>query len=406
MAKHDFPYDFTDICEINYLPRVGRGKVEDVDCPFCGRKRKLNVNNTPGKLVARCNKCGWYGGILKFHGDLNSISDLREAKRDIEKKLSLDYSSEEYKKRSEMVRKAAEKAEKEEVTLPLAERSRLYNRMGQFLKLDQDHYNDLRKRGLSSLFIEARGYKTLPTYQDDRYCLARQMLSAGYNVKNLPGFYQDDKGDYCLKKFTRGFLIPVRSLSGEIEGYQIRKDNDKIKKVTHKDKQGNIILDENGKPKLFYDNKFWSLSSPTEKNGGKMHGVCHYAGAYIWDDDREQLVPVIKKKSVKFTEGPLKADCYYFLTGEPMLGILGADNAKQLKKKLEELLVYYPNIDTVEDCLDMDYLENPNVERAIEKIKATIEEMGLKYIRRTWNPEYKGVDDFALACRTGAYQKK
>ena len=88
-----------------------------------------------------------------------------------------------------------------------------------------------------------------------------------------------------------------------------------------------------------------------------------------------------------------------------MLGILGVDNAKQLKKTLEDLLKIYPDIDTVEDCLDMDYLENPNVERAIAKVKATIEDMGLKYVRRTWNSEYKGVDDFALAYQKGAYKK-
>lgn len=402
---HDFPYDFTDICEINYLPSVRRGKIEDTDCPFCGRQKKLNINNRPGKLVARCNKCGWSGGILKFHADLNGISSFRDAKRDIEEKLSLDHSSEEYKVRSAFVKAAAEKAKAEEVTLPLSDRSRKYNRMGAFLKLDSDHMADLIKRGLSAPFIEARGYKTLPTDREERYRLARRMQTAGYSVKNLPGFYMDENGDYCLKKFVRGYLIPVRALNGEIEGYQIRKDNDKLKKVTHKAKNGQVIMDNNGKPKLFYDGKFYTLSSSKEKNGGQMHSVCHYAGGYIWDEDREDLIPVIKKHSIKFTEGPLKADCYYYLTGEPMLGILGVDNAKQLKKTLEDLLKIYPDIDTVEDCLDMDYLENPNVERAIAKVKATIEDMGLKYVRRTWNSEYKGVDDFALAYQKGAYKK-
>lgn len=402
---HDFPFDFTDVCEINYLPPVGRGKVVDADCPFCGRQKKLNINNRPGKLVARCNKCGWFGGILKFHADLNGISTLRDAKKDIEEKLSLDHTSDEYKKRSAFVRKEAEKVKEEEVTLPLSERSRRYNCMASFLKLEDDHYRDLRKRGLSPAFIEARGYKTLPVDREERYRLARQIQTAGYSCKNLPGFYQDENGDYCLKRLTRGYLIPVRSLNGEIEAYQIRKDNDKIKRVTHKDKSGNVILDSNGKPKLYLDNKFWSLSTPAEKNGGKMHGVCHYAGGYIWDEDREDLVPVIKKHSIKFTEGPLKADCYYALTGEPMLGILGVDNAKRLKAALTKVREIYPDIDTVEDCLDMDYLENKNVERAIGKIKATVESMGLKYIRRTWNPEFKGVDDFALACRMGTYHR-
>lgn len=402
---HNFPYDFTDICRVNYLPSVGHGKIVDIECPFCGGKKKLNINNLPGKLVARCNKCGWSGGMLQFHADLNGIISLSDAKRDIEQKLHLDYTSDEYKKRSAFVKAEALKVREEEVMLSLAERCRLYGRMGQFLVLDEDHKMELRKRGLSKSFIEARGYKTLPTSQKERYLLARRMLSEGYNVKYLPGFYQDEKGDYCLKKFIRGYLIPIRGLNGEIEGYQIRKDNDKIQVTIHKDKTGKVIMDSNGQPKRYYDNKFYTLSSPTEKNGGKMHSVCHFAGTYIWDACREMLVPVIKKQSIKFTEGPLKADCYYYLTGEPMLGILGVDNAKQLKKRLEEILTFYPDIEVVEDCLDMDYLENENVERAIIKVKAVVESMGFKYIRRTWNPQYKGVDDFALAYRMGSYKR-
>lgn len=283
---HDFPYDFTDICEINFLQSVERGGVRDVCCPFCGRERKLNINNRPGKHVARCNRCGWSGGMLKFHADLNNLS-LRDAKRDIERKLSLDQCSDAYREKAALVRAEGLKEMHEEVTLSLHERSRRYCYMEKLLSLEDDHRRELGRRGLSPPFIEARGYRTLPTEKDQRYCLARQMHSAGYNVKNLPGFLQDEDGDYCLKKFTRGYLIPIRSLNCEIEGYQIRKDNDKLKKEVHMDKNGSVIRDYGGKPKLFYRNKFCCLSSPNEKNGGKMHGVCHYAGAYIWDERKK-----------------------------------------------------------------------------------------------------------------------
>lgn len=402
---HDFPFDFTDICEINYLRPVSRGKIENTDCPFCGAKGKLNINNKPGKLVARCNKCGWNGGMLKFHAELNGLANNKESKRDIEQKLSLDPSSREYQERSAFVKSKAEEAKKKEVTLSLEERNRLYSHMGGLLHLDEDHLKDLKKRGLSDAFIEARGYKTLPTDWESRYSLARRMLTDGYNVRNLPGFYMDNHGDFTLKKFIRGYLIPIRSLNGQIEGYQIRKDNDKIRYRTHKDKAGNVILDENGKPKMYPDMKFYTLSSPKEPEGGVMHSVCHYAGGYIWDEDRQDLVPIIKKNSIKFTEGPLKADIFYFLTGEPILGNLGVYNINQLKNMLLKLKEYYPNIDTVEDCYDMDYLENSNVDNAVAATKKMIEELGFKYVRRTWNPKWKGIDDFALAYKQGIYKK-
>lgn len=402
---HDFPFDFTDICEINYLRPVSRGKIENTDCPFCGAKGKLNINNKPGKLVARCNKCGWNGGMLKFHAELNGLANNKESKRDIEQKLSLDPSSREYQERSAFVKSKAEEAKEKEVTLSLEERNRLYSHMGGLLHLDEDHLKDLKKRGLSDAFIEARGYKTLPTDWESRYSLARRMLTDGYNVRNLPGFYMDNHGDFTLKKFIRGYLIPIRSLNGQIEGYQIRKDNDKIRYRTHKDKAGNVILDENGKPKMYPDMKFYTLSSPKEPEGGVMHSVCHYAGGYIWDEDRQDLVPIIKKNSIKFTEGPLKADIFYFLTGEPILGNLGVNNINQLKNMLLKLKEYYPNIDTVEDCYDMDYLENSNVDNAVAATKKMIEELGFKYVRRTWNPKWKGIDDFALAYKQGIYKK-
>lgn len=402
---HDFPFDFTDICEINYLRPVSRGKIENTDCPFCGAKGKLNINNKPGKLVARCNKCGWNGGMLKFHAELNGLANNKESKRDIEQKLSLDPSSREYQERSAFVKSKAEEAKEKEVTLSLEERNRLYSHMGGLLHLDEDHLKDLKKRGLSDAFIEARGYKTLPTDWESRYSLARRMLTDGYNVRNLPGFYMDNHGDFTLKKFIRGYLIPIRSLNGQIEGYQIRKDNDKIRYRTHKDKAGNVILDENGKPKMYPDMKFYTLSSPKEPEGGVMHSVCHYAGGYIWDEDRQDLVPIIKKNSIKFTEGPLKADIFYFLTGEPILGNLGVNNINQLKNMFLKLKEYYPNIDIVEDCYDMDYLENSNVDNAVAATKKMIEELGFKYVRRTWNPKWKGIDDFALAYKQGIYKK-
>lgn len=402
---HDFPFDFTDICEINYLRPVSRGKIENTDCPFCGAKGKLNINNKPGKLVARCNKCGWNGGMLKFHAELNGLANNKESKKDIEQKLSLDPSSREYQERSAFVKSKAEEAKEKEVTLSLEERNRLYSHMGGLLHLDEDHLKDLKKRGLSDAFIEARGYKTLPTDWESRYSLARRMLTDGYNVRNLPGFYMDNHGDFTLKKFIRGYLIPIRSLNGQIEGYQIRKDNDKIRYRTHKDKAGNVILDENGKPKMYPDMKFYTLSSPKEPEGGVMHSVCHYAGGYIWDEDRQDLVPIIKKNSIKFTEGPLKADIFYFLTGEPILGNLGVNNINQLKNMFLKLKEYYPNIDTVEDCYDMDYLENSNVDNAVAATKKMIEELGFKYVRRTWNPKWKGIDDFALAYKQGIYKK-
>lgn len=403
---HDFPFDITDVCRINFLEIPKSGKVSDITCPFCGSKKKFNVNAAPNKNIARCNKCGWGGGMLKLHAKLNNMN-TKEAKKDIEEKLNLVPSSEDYKKRSEQIKKIAEASAKEEVIMPISQRSSKYNHMISLLHLAEDHKENLELRGLKPSFIEARGYKSLPVEADSLTRLARKMQSDGYSVKNLPGFYLNDNNEYQLRRFTRGTLIPIRNLNGYIEGFQVRKDNDKIKYKTHKDHfTGEIILGKDGKPEKFATNKFNTISTPPEefKDGGKMHSVCHYAGSWNWNEEIGELVPVIKKNSIKFTEGPLKADIFYALTGEPMLAILGVNNVKQLKVMLEQLLKYYPNIDTVENCLDMDYMTNIYVQKAVTNCKEMIEALGLKYIRREWNPEYKGIDDFALAVKKGIYK--
>lgn len=399
---HDFDFTFADVADINSVPAVRQGKISNTGCPFCGKPGKFNVNDLPGKQVGRCNACGWSGGMLKFHMELNGLADPRAAKRDIEKRLSTGSAC---GRRYSPAMRGRNRTVAEEVSLEREERSRLYTHMADFLSLADDHRADMRKRGLPDAFMDARGYKTLPVEREDRYRLARQMHTDGYSVRYLPGFYMDDSGDYALTQCKRGYLIPVRYLNGQIEGYQIRIDSGKLRYKKHRDRNGGFILDENGRPALFADGKFRCLSTPGARMGGTFHSVCHYAGAYIWDEDRKDLVPVIKKRSVKFTEGPLKADVYYYLTGEPMIGILGVNNVRQLRKTILDILSYYPETDTIEDCLDMDYLDNPNVEKAVLAAENMVRDLGLKYVRKTWNPKFKGVDDFALAVRQGTYKK-
>ena len=46
----------------------------------------------------------------------------------------------------------------------------------------------------------------------------------------------------------------------------------------------------------------------------------------------------------------------------------------------------------------MDQMTNPNVRNAIRTMRAEVQKVaGIRYSKYTWNPAYKGVDDYLLS---------
>ena len=364
----DFGFNFFDVLRINLISSPFK-EAFDIECPFCRKSKKMNINAK--KAVAHCWNCGWSGGMLKFHKDLNGLGNNSDALRDINAKLNIHNFSDIKPSKTPI------KLSEPEISLSLSDRDRKYRLMLSFLSLKDEHREMLKKRGLSDRAIEHFMFKSLPETTRERYELARKMILNGENVKHLPGFFMGEANDYLLKNFGSGILIPSISLDGKIQGFQIRRD--KVKSYL-----------KNGT--LHKTAKYICLSTPEMKNGGKMKASTHYAGPFLFD-----MPDLSKISSLKFTEGLLKADVYYALTNEPILGVQGVENVKALKETLSYIISLYPNIKTIEDCLDMDYLTNPNVLRAEEKAKTVIKALGLEYKRVKWNPNEKGIDDFIFS---------
>lgn len=83
----------------------------DLDCPFCGGKRKMNINMT--KNLFRCNKCGISGNSITLHQKLTGVLTNSEAYKDL-----LMIFADETAERKKVYRSVAEKAQK---TVPLAD---------------------------------------------------------------------------------------------------------------------------------------------------------------------------------------------------------------------------------------------------------------------------------------------
>lgn len=53
--------------------------------------------------------------------------------------------------------------------------------------------------------------------------------------------------------------------------------------------------------------------------------------------------------------------------------------------------------------MDMDQMQKKEVRSAVLAMRREVQSIrGLKYMKYTWNPAYKGVDDYLLSCAAGA----
>lgn len=157
---------------------------------------------------------------------------------------------------------------------------------------------------------------------------------------------------------SKGFLIPVRDRDGLIQGLKIR-------------------LDDAGKP----DRKYRWLSTRGAPNGTRSYSWVHVTG----DTSR---------KRAYLTEGPLKGDVASFLGSDALFVCIGGVNAiGGLRKTLEGLKVR-----EVVEAMDSDQMTNPHVRGAVLAMRKEVQRIpGIRYYKYTWDPAYKGVDDYLLS---------
>ena len=103
------------------------------------------------------------------------------------------------------------------------------------------------------------------------------------------------------------------------------------------------------------------------------------------------------RKSVAVIEGTLKSALYYELNNrrEPVLSVFGVNNYKACKALLTDLKELCPDLEQVDECFDMDKLTNEDVAIGCKELEIICHELNLKYHSRKWNPQFKGIDDYA-----------
>lgn len=290
-----FNYDITDVVYLLQLRvRHKNSSSMDVNCPFCGEtKGKMNINLQ--KNVFRCNRCDASGGMLELYGRLHGVSSA-EANRQIREALGKG----EYRTDYQVVHKE----EPEEIfNAELADADvidRTYQEMLSLLTLNDKHQEDLKKRGLTEEQIKIQRYRSVPLFGIKN--MVQKLLESGQTVKGVPGFYEDQDGKWTINFTSKnsGILIPIQSMEGKIQGFQIRLDQ------------------------VMEGRKYIWLSSVKFQNGVSSGSPVHVIGNL----DAEQIY---------LTEGALKGTIAHYLSGDTFICVAGVNQYRNLKPVLEML---------------------------------------------------------------------
>ncbi|MDR1205190.1 MAG: DNA primase [Peptococcaceae bacterium] len=341
-----------------------------VDCPLCGDTRgKMNIHIR--KNVFRCNYCGEHGGMLGLYAKARGISSS-DAYYEIRDTLQTGNFPSGYGIQTVQTTTSVQNAEPASMETIHQTLSTLFS----ILSLSEAHRRNLRNRGLTDEQIEKLGYKSTPSY---RLCpsLTERVTRQGCTVKGVPGFYLGKDGQWTVKFNTKtaGILIPVRGIDGWIRGAQIRLDTP--------------IKDENGDADKDGAKYLW-LSSRDKHMGVTSGSPVHFAGDPF-------------ARTVYVTEGSLKADIAHCLTNRSFVAVAGANNLGQLDPALSTLARNGTKI--IVEAHDMDKYRNEMIDMGASRIHKTARKYGLEFRRLTWNPNYKGIDDWQLALRKKAMDK-
>lgn len=364
--KHDLPFGIMDVAGLLRLNirRRAPGQVY-VDCPICGDRRgKMNLNTA--KDLWRCNYCGEGGGMLSLYAKVYGVSNS-DAYREICDALAVNGFSPDYtvpEKATPAEAEQSDAASVQEVHQTLSMRLSM-------LTLIPAHRAHLQSvRGLSDDEITRFGFKSTPPPFLCR-SLTNRLVKAGCRVQGVPGFYVDDNGCWTVKfhQRTSGIIIPIFGVDGLIHGAQIRLDHPLKDKDDPPEKTGV---------------KYLTLSSTGKRMGTTSGSPIHFVG-----DPCSRVVYV--------TEGCLKADVAHALMHRTFAATLGANNTA----KLDELFAFLHRNGTEEiiEAEDMDKYSNEMVGKGASKIYALAAKHGMRCRRLTWNPNYKGIDDWQLALR-------
>lgn len=370
----EYPFSILDIaCLLRLTIRRELADSVYVDCPFCQkRKGKLNLNLS--KNVWRCNRCGKSGHMFELYAQLRGLQ-VSEAKLELIDLLAAGTPMEGIQAsapsmpvgprsvRRELVEQSP-RAAPEEV-------DRTMCAMLDMLSLTPAHREHLHsKRGLTDAQIEYLKLRSTPSYKR-RHTIPRRLMDRGYTVAGVPGFFVDKYGKWTANftTWTAGILVPSRRIDGLICGAQIRLDKPIKEDESDPDDKGTKYI--------------WFSTASKHRGTGSGSPVNLIGDRYA--------------RTVYITEGALKAGIAHCLIKRTFLSIQGANNLSGLEEVFHQL--HETGTQLIVEALDTDKFSNPDVAKGAQKIYLLAKQCGMQCRSLTWNPNYKGIDDWQVALK-------
>jgi hypothetical protein len=166
------------------------------------------------------------------------------------------------------------------------------------LTLSDAHRDALSQRKLSPEEIDRRQYRSLDAPAVNQAVAKLREAYEAEALLRVPGFGTCDGQVVFLQARLQGFLVPVRTLGGHIQALQVRLDAG--------------------------DRKYLWISS-AGSNGPSPGSPCHAPVGIT--------TPV---RDLRVTEGALKADVAFALSGMPTVGVAGVGNWKTVLDVLKQ----------------------------------------------------------------------
>ena len=316
------------------------GSQVHINCPFCGdTKRRLYLYSNTEQY--HCFHCGAHGNAVSLYARRTGLSYANAYHE-----LAAD----------EMLHFPLPAVQKppERESAGIEQRDAVYRALLDLLPLSAKHHQNLSSRGLSDQAIAANGYRSLQDGKELRDKIAAQ-LSSHYDLNDVPGFYFRD-GAWRLCSYS-GLLIPIRNVTGQIQGIQIRRENTERMKYV------------------------WLSSA------GKPYGTAARSWIHMTGDCTQNTATI--------TEGPLKGDVASVLSDNALfICIPGVSAIKYLPDTLKGL-----HLTSVQEAFDMDKLRNPQVLAARKRLQQVVADCGLPCKTLIWSENYNGIDDYLAAKR-------